>query len=47
MFTGLVEGTGTLLRVDRRGPDARMTLRADFDPRGSRWEKASPWTGRA
>jgi len=34
MFTGLVEGTGTLLRVDRRGPDARMTLRADFDPRG-------------
>ncbi|SMC19636.1 riboflavin synthase alpha chain [Desulfacinum hydrothermale DSM 13146] len=34
MFTGLVEGTGTLLRIDRRGPDARMALRADFDPEG-------------
>ena len=30
MFTGLIEGTGTLLRTDRRGPDAAMVIRADF-----------------
>ena len=30
MFTGLIEGTGTLLRTDRQGPDARMAIRADF-----------------
>ena len=31
MFTGLIEGTGSLLRVERRGPDAQMVIRADFD----------------
>lgn len=30
MFTGLIEGTGTLVRIDRQGPDARMVIRADF-----------------
>lgn len=30
MFTGLIEGTGTLVRIDRHGPDAKMVLRADF-----------------
>ena len=30
MFTGLIEGTGTLLRTERLGPDARMVIRADF-----------------
>lgn len=30
MFTGLIEGTGTLLRVDRRGGDVRMLLRPSF-----------------
>lgn len=30
MFTGLIEGTGTLLRTERCGPDARMTIRAGF-----------------
>ena len=30
MFTGLVEGTGTLLRIDRHGPDAGMVIRADY-----------------
>ncbi len=33
MFTGLVEGTGVLLRVERRGPDARMVIRAEYDLR--------------
>lgn len=27
MFTGLIEGTGTLLRIDQRGPDAQMVIR--------------------
>ncbi len=31
MFTGLIEGTGTLLRMDRNGPDARMVIQAHFD----------------
>lgn len=31
MFTGLVEGTGTLVRADRHGPDASLVIRADFD----------------
>ena len=30
MFTGLIEGTGTLQRTERLGPDARMVIRADF-----------------
>lgn len=30
MFTGLIEGTGTLLRTERQGPDARMVIRLDF-----------------
>jgi riboflavin synthase len=30
MFTGLIEGTGTLLRTDRHGQDARMEIRANF-----------------
>ena len=31
MFTGLIEGTGTLIRTERAGTDAKMILRADFD----------------
>ncbi|MEN6441878.1 MAG: riboflavin synthase [Syntrophobacter sp.] len=31
MFTGLIEGTGTLLRIDRHGPDAKMVIQAGFD----------------
>jgi riboflavin synthase len=34
MFTGLVEGTGTLIRIDRHGPDAGLVLRADFETGG-------------
>jgi riboflavin synthase len=34
MFTGLVEGTGTLVRIDRHGPDAGMVIRANFDTGG-------------
>jgi len=34
MFTGLVEGTGTLVRLDRRGEDARMVVRSDFPMEG-------------
>ncbi len=34
MFTGLIEGTGTLIRTDRHGPDARMVIRADFETGG-------------
>ena len=30
MFTGLIEGTGTLLRTDRHGTDARMIIRAHY-----------------
>jgi riboflavin synthase len=30
MFTGLIEGTGTLLRTERHGPDARMVISPDF-----------------
>ncbi|MGA2223335.1 MAG: riboflavin synthase [Syntrophobacteraceae bacterium] len=30
MFTGLIEGIGTLQRTDRLGPDARMVIRARF-----------------
>ena len=30
MFTGLIEGIGTLLRTDRHGQDAGMVIRADF-----------------
>jgi riboflavin synthase len=29
MFTGLIEGTGTLQRTERHGPDARMLIRPD------------------
>jgi riboflavin synthase len=28
MFTGLVEGTGVLMRLERHGPDARMVIQA-------------------
>jgi len=31
MFTGLVEGTGRVMRVDRQEIDARMILRPDFE----------------
>jgi riboflavin synthase len=30
MFTGLIEGSGNLLRIDRRGPDAAMVIRAGY-----------------
>ena len=30
MFTGLIEGIGTLQRTERLGPDARMVIRAGF-----------------
>jgi riboflavin synthase len=30
MFTGLIEGTGRLLRIDRRGPDSTMVINAEF-----------------
>jgi riboflavin synthase len=30
MFTGLIEGTGTLRRIDRHGTDARMVIQANF-----------------
>lgn len=30
MFTGLIEGTGTLQRIDRQGPDARMVIQANY-----------------
>ncbi len=30
MFTGLIEGTGILLRTDRHGPDSAMVIRAEF-----------------
>jgi riboflavin synthase len=30
MFTGLIEGTGTLVRTDRHGPDAKMVIQADY-----------------
>ncbi len=30
MFTGLIEGTGTLKRTELHGPDARMVIRPDF-----------------
>ena len=32
MFTGLVEGLGTLVGKERRGPGARLTFRCPFDP---------------
>ncbi len=34
MFTGLVEGTGALLRTDSRGPDSAMVIRAGFAMEG-------------
>ena len=30
MFTGIIEGIGTLLRLERRGRDMRMTIRPEF-----------------
>lgn len=30
MFTGLIEGVGTLLRVDRHGPDSGMVIRPHY-----------------
>lgn len=30
MFTGLIEGTGTLLRIDHRGPDAQMVIQGNY-----------------
>lgn len=32
MFTGLIEGLGTLVGKERRGPGARLTFRCPFDP---------------
>ncbi len=34
MFTGLIQGQGTLLRTDRHGPDARLVIQAHYDMRG-------------
>lgn len=34
MFTGLIEGVGTLLRMDRHGPDAQMVIRPHYSPEG-------------
>ena len=34
MFTGLIEGVGTLLRIDRHGPDAQMVIRPLYSPEG-------------
>lgn len=31
MFTGLVQGIGTLLRTDHRGADAQMVIKAHYD----------------
>jgi riboflavin synthase len=31
MFTGLIEQVGTLLRIERRGPDARLVVQCTFD----------------
>jgi riboflavin synthase len=31
MFTGLIEGTGTLQRIDRTGTDALMIIQANFE----------------
>jgi riboflavin synthase len=30
MFTGLIQGTGTLLRVEHHGPDAGMVIQANY-----------------
>lgn len=30
MFTGLIAGTGTLLRIDRHGPDAGLVIQAHY-----------------
>jgi len=30
MFTGLIQGTGNLLRVERHGPDAGMVIQANY-----------------
>lgn len=30
MFTGLIQGCGTLLRTERRGPDAAMVIQAQY-----------------
>jgi riboflavin synthase len=30
MFTGLIEGTGTLVRTDHLGPDAKMVIQANY-----------------
>lgn len=32
MFTGMIEGTGTLIRLEPRGKDMRLSIRASFDP---------------
>ncbi|GLI33145.1 riboflavin synthase [Desulforhabdus amnigena] len=34
MFTGLIEGTGTLLRIDHQGPDAKMVIQANYAMEG-------------
>lgn len=34
MFTGLVEGAGALIRIDRHGPDAGLVIRAEFETGG-------------
>ncbi|OIP89706.1 MAG: riboflavin synthase subunit alpha [Syntrophobacteraceae bacterium CG2_30_61_12] len=30
MFTGLIEGTGRLVRIDGRGPDAKLVITAEY-----------------
>ncbi|UCG13956.1 MAG: riboflavin synthase [Deltaproteobacteria bacterium] len=32
MFTGMIEGTGTLIRLEPRGKDMRLSIRASLDP---------------
>ncbi len=34
MFTGLIEGMGTLLRIEQHGPDSRVVIRAEFEMNG-------------
>lgn len=31
MFTGLIEGTGVLLRIEQRGPDSRIVIRPEYE----------------
>ncbi len=31
MFTGLIEGTGVLLRIEQHGPDSRIVIRPEYE----------------